>query len=289
MEELRAIRELLEKNARGVTQPGSLNLKVSTLKSSPAPVVDEGSSKPSGEIPQDILTFLESRGIVVTDFSPEGSEPDELYKLASLLGKHYSYIEPFYKKIKQTLNDGNPFTMNMKDFPQQRISHITNFASNLHKLAFLEEYRYFKSPHYLLKAKVNRIPEVINFFTGKWLELFVERTIRDIATKYLQHFSLIRNIKVAFPNGNEGELDILANLDGKIFWIEAKTGDYQRYIAKYAQLVKFLSIEPDRAFLVLTNVKWENTKSLSQFFKMNVIRAEDFPQVFENLVREMVG
>ncbi|NOZ85724.1 MAG: hypothetical protein GXP49_05595 [Deltaproteobacteria bacterium] len=156
----------------------------------------------------------------------------------------------------------------------------------MHQIAFLEEYKYLKSPKFYLFAKVNSIPRALNFFSGGWLERYVKTTIEE-SIKLASHpiklnYSYLKNPQIVLPNGNDFELDIIYKIEDEIFWCEAKSGDYQKYVQKYSNMSKLLNIDEDHSFMILTDISEGGAKALKSIFKMNVISIDDFYNVFSS-------
>jgi hypothetical protein len=71
------------------------------------------------------------------------------------------------------------------------------------------------------------------------------------------------SISDRLPNGDNFELNILAAIGPHIFWIEAKSGNYQQHVAKYSRFARLLGLDFDHAFIVLTDVSDERCDALS--------------------------
>lgn len=292
--ELRAIRNLLEIEKSSLSRKNSLCV-ASPKKHEDSQKEHEDSDKLSMEIEdsldigyQFIINSLKSRGLKIKSFAVVEENPSTLNKLALLMGKHYQYIRPVYKQIKKTLSSGEPFSISLKGLPQEQIAYITNWCTELHRLALLQDYKYYRSPYFVLRAKVNRTPEIINFFTGGWLEIFVRETISQILRSKEVFPYLIRNVKVEYPNGDGGEFDLFLNLKSNLFWFESKAGEYQSHISKYSKIAKMFSLPKERSFLILAEITPDKAKDLENLFNISVVYVEDFPSVFKEKVEELL-
>ena len=118
----------------------------------------------------------------------------------------------------------------------------------------------------------------INFLTGQWLERFVKSTLLKAAQSGEEalHFAYLMNPQIILPNGDDFELDILFFLEGEIYWFEAKTGQYQNYVEKYARMSRLLNLDPDHAYMVLTDIDTNTTAALTKLFNMQVLDVESF-------------
>jgi len=121
-----------------------------------------------------IEEFLNSRNIKIKHIPPEEEVDKILDKIAFYMGNNFSLIRSFYELIKHNINSGLTVKLELKNKRQEEINAICNLAKRLHEIAFLEEYKYFNSPKYILYARPNRIPKVMSFFSGKWLERFIK-------------------------------------------------------------------------------------------------------------------
>ncbi len=236
----------------------------------------------------EIVAFLQSKGIEIKSIPPEQSD-EVLGKIAIFMGNRYSLIERFYKNIKFTLNSGQAFKINLKDATQEQVASITHLAKKLHQIAFLEEYYYQKSPKFILSARPNRIPQAINFLTGQWLERFVKEQIIELLESInLQiSYSYLLNPKIILPNGDNFELDIIFKIGQNIFWFEAKTGDYQRHINKYARMASILGLSREHSYMILTDIEETLADELSSVFSMTVVNVEEFAEHFEGVLTNL--
>ncbi|NEP83053.1 MAG: hypothetical protein F6K39_35885 [Okeania sp. SIO3B3] len=231
----------------------------------------------------EIQNFLKSKDIQIKFIPPEQKLDEVLGSIAFFMGERYNLIKNFYSRIKSNMNYGNSFKINLKNYTQEEISSICQLGKMLHDIAFLEEYKYQKSPKYILYARPNRIPKALNFFSGQWLEYFIkEQVIRLIESINPQiQYSYLLNPQIILPDGNDFELDVLFKIKDEIFWFEAKTGDYQRYIEKYSKMSSILGLDGEHSYMILTEVQENLTKALSTIFHMKVVKAEKLAEYLQ--------
>jgi hypothetical protein len=264
---------------RDVPVDSVLNLKVEPIT--------QGNRSVSGSIIKtsvvevdstELQEFLKTRGIQIKRIPPRQECDDILDRLAMFMGNRYNSIEKLYARIKSSMDRGYSFTIDLKNLPQEQIANICQLATRLHDLAFLEEYRYQKSPHFILSAKPSRNPKALSFFSGQWLERFVkDRTIEAIRKTHLElQYSYLLNPQITLPNGDDFELDAIFKIGDDIFWFEAKTGNYQRYLEKYAKISSILGLDREHAFMILTDISETSAQELSSLFKMKVVNIESF-------------
>lgn len=233
-----------------------------------------------------ILSFLASRNIQVKTYQMDEEIDDVLDNIALFMGNRYNKIKKTYNSIKSKLNSGAFFRLDLKNATQEEVSYSCQFCNSLHQIAFLSEYKYFKSPQFIINAKPNRIPTAINFFTGQWLERFIKTEVKDTIRKLEKpiKFSYLTNPQVILPNGDDFELDVLFSIEDEIFWFEAKTGEYQNYVEKYSKMASLMQLDNKHAFMVLTEVSEINCVALKKLFGMEVVNIESFSEKLQNAI-----
>ena len=75
-------------------------------------------------------------------------------------------------------------------------------------------------------------------------------------------------------------MDMLFEISGEIFWLEAKSGDYRRYIDKYSKLSKILGLDASHTFMILADsaVTANLARDLSYLFGMSVVQIDNFAE-----------
>lgn len=193
------------------------------------------------------------------------------------------------------MQTGQSITENLRDRPQQDVSTVCQFCTRLHDIAFLEQYQYQRAPRYLLHAKTTTLPRAQRFFSGQWLERFILQKLKAVyqqITTEVGHelsFEYLMNPQITLPNGDDFELDILAAVGTSIYWIEAKSGDYQQYIAKYSRFARLLGLNYDHSLMVLTDVPDERCDALSSLFSMRVCTLHTIEDKLLTIMRKDVA
>lgn len=233
-------------------------------------------------------TFLSSKGISIKNIPPEQESDQVLDKIALFIGNKFGSVRMVLDAIKANMNFGKPFHLNLRNEPQKLIADITQLCTILHNVAFLTSYHYHKSPSFQLYATPSTSPRALNFFSGQWLERFVKTQVLALLMKRNLNFSYLCNVQISFPNGDDFEIDMLFETNGEVFWIEAKTGDYRRYLEKYSKMAKILGLNQNHSFLVLAdNSISENlAKDLSSLFNITVVKIENFAEQLEKFLPE---
>ncbi len=237
-----------------------------------------------------LLEWLKARGLTPKEGDPAPQTPEEasalaerekvLTRLALFLGDRYSTLEKLYERLKQSLSQKRQFELSLSEASPEEIANTTQFCTLLKQYALLTSYRY-KSEDRLLQAKANPEGWVQNFLTGGWLERYVaEKARRVLRSKNLPH-EVGMGYQVTLPNGEAMELDLLVGVGERVYWLEAKTGDFQAHIPKYVALRKALGLAPKEAFLVVLGLDPSRAKELSALHGLTVVGHGDFQQAFQ--------
>lgn len=239
--------------------------------------------------------FLNSRNIHIKTMPVEGPSDTIIDSVAQFMGERYSAIGPTLRKIKRAMATGATFSENLKNRSQIDVSSICQLGTRLHELAFLEAYHYRRSPHFQLNAKTTTLPRAQNFFSGQWLERFVLKTVQGLQCQLSAKqgaevpFQYLINPQISLSNGDDFELDLLFSLDGEVYWIEAKSGDYQQHVSKYSNFARELGLSPSRAFMVLTDITEARCHELSSLFMMTVCNLDMLPGQLRAAFAESLG
>ena len=179
------------------------------------------------------------------------------------------------------MQKGSSFWLNIAQAPQQAIADMTLVCNKLHELTLLRDYLYKKAPQYNISARPSNEPRAQNFFSGQWLERYIAQMMRQFASDaWVTDFEILTNPQIIMPNGDDFELDILVYLNGRIYWIETKTGHYQDHIGKYSKFAELLNLPTGQSVMVLPDANPEITHRLSMMFKMKVMNLSDANEYF---------
>ncbi len=230
--------------------------------------------------------FLASRGISIKTIPPERESDETLDKIALFIGNRLESVKGVLDYIKANMNTGRSFSVNLRNKSQQAISDTTNLCTNLYNIAFLTEYRYQKSPYYQLYATPSTSPRALNFYSGQWLERFVKSQVISLLKSRSLDFSYICNPQISLPNGDDFELDMLFETEGEVFWLEAKTSDYRKYIEKYSRMSRVMGLDRSHMFMILADevVTDSLARDLGNLFEMNVVRIERFAELLASVL-----
>ncbi|GIW23851.1 hypothetical protein [Meiothermus sp.] len=248
-------------------------------------VIADPSDRNSSPRPFSVLEpFLNSRGIRIKARAADDPADQVIDSLSLFLGEHYDALSGLLGKIKRAMQNGMPITESLKGRAQQDVSSTCQFCTRLHEVAFLEEYQYFRSPIYLIKAKTTTLPRAQRFFSGQWLERFVLQKVKAVYNQVAAEvtgelgFEYLINPQITLPNGDDFELDVLAAIGSNVYWIEAKSGDYQQHVAKYSKFARLLGLDFDHSLMVLTDAPDDRCSALSSLFSMTVCNLRIFEE-----------
>jgi|YNPMSStandDraft_1061717.scaffolds.fasta_scaffold20042_1 hypothetical protein len=234
-------------------------------------------------VPEPLARFLESRGIRVRRVPPPTPADPVLDRTAVQLATRYPQLREILARIKNTMQTGGTWYQKLAGRPAEEIGACCQFCHQLHQLAFLTEYRYYRSPRCLIEARTSSDPLAQNFFSGQWLERYVRCEVQAVAGADGPGLALLANSQVVLPNHADFELDLLVAFDGRVFWIEAKSGQYQQYLRKYSEVARMLGLGRDQAIVVLAEAAPAVCEGLTSLFGMTVCQAPDFSRVFREL------
>lgn len=292
------IEALLERIAvaleRLVEQPASPSYVTEALKSHPAVyenIPDTPALSSSPACPSILEPFLNSKSIRIKARPVEDPADRVIDSLSLFLGEHYNALSSLLGKIKRAMQAGTPIFESLRGRSQQDINSVCQFCTRLHEVAFLEQYRYFRSPTNLIKAKTTTLPKAQRFFGGQWLERFILQKVKVIHAQVASEvtgalgFEYLINPEITLPNGDDFELDILAAFGSSIYWIEAKSGDYQQHASKYSKFARRLGLDDEHSFMVLTDLPDDRCDALSSLFSMTVCNLRTFEDKLLSVAR----
>lgn len=233
--------------------------------------------------------YLNKNGIKITGVNTSTGDL-KTETISRYIGTKFESVKELISRIKASQADGKSFKMNLSKSSQQTISDICQLANMLHKIAFIEEYTYKNSPFYELKAKTTMAPLVQNYFSGAWLEEYVRTCLDLVVEKFQDKISIssLHNPQIKFQNDDNFELDLFSIINGQPLWIESKTGDYQRHLMKYTNILKTLGIPRQNFILVLSGINQQETQELERIHKINIANCETILSKIDTVVSNIL-
>ena len=135
---------------------------------------------------------------------------------------------------------------------------------------------------------------VRHFLSGKWLELFVEHQVQQILNHYREEqgaeVSVCSNVVLSETAsvGNTHELDVVFSINGKFFWIEAKSSSRSIDYGKYASLCEKLNVTPESLLLVNSDLSVEECEGVSYFWNYRVANCATITQELESMIAKQI-
>ena len=257
----------------------------------PSALGEEAGGQFSAAKLEGLARYLQRHGVEIVHIPDESNLDPRISQIAGFLGKYLSYVLPFYETLKATLNEGAEFTYSLAGLNGRDVTHTLNLCRMLREVDFLASYAYRRAPHYKIVARVNRTPTAINFLTGGWLEHFIRDKVVSILTTHPATLDLpyafMKNPCIILPGGEDFELDLLLSVGERIFWIEAKTGEYMEFLPKYSRVSKVLGLDRNTSMLVSVGAL-APADNLSARYELSCCNLDEFADVFRiNLVREL--
>lgn len=257
----------------------------------PSALGEEAGGQFSAAKLEGLARYLQRHGVEIVHIPDESNLDPRISQIAGFLGKYLAYVLPFYETLKATLNEGSEFTYSLAGLNGRDVTHTLNLCRMLREVDFLASYAYRRAPHYKIVARVNRTPTAINFLTGGWLEHFIRDKVVSILTTHPATLDLpyafMKNPCIILPGGEDFELDLLLSVGERIFWIEAKTGEYMEFLPKYSRVSKVLGLNRNTSMLVSVGAL-APADNLSARYELSCCNLDEFADVFRiNLVREL--
>lgn len=200
-----------------------------------------------------LVDYLKDRGILVYEGQDDLSGNEAFEHLARHLGTHFKTLANFYEKVKRCVATGRGQRIDIDGFTPAERSAAVQFGTLLHRHGMLKDFYYHRSPKKQLRVIPTKDGQVGQFLTGGWLEIYVSSLLsrRLRAAVSPAKYQLLYNVKGALPDGREFEADVMAAVDGRLFWLECKTGNWQDYSARFRGLVPIFGVDRKSGGLLL--------------------------------------
>ena len=210
-----------------------------------------------------LVDYLKTRGVVTYEGQDDLNRNEAFEHLARHLGMHFHLLANFYEKVKRCVATGRGQRIDIDGYTHAERSAAVQLGTLLHRHGMLKDFYYHRSPKRQLRVIPTRDGQVGQFLTGGWLEIYVSAVLtrRLRASKSAAKFQLLYNVKGMLPDSREFEADLMAAVDGRLFWLECKTGQWQDYSARFRGLVKIFGVERESAALLLIKPPDANTRS----------------------------
>ncbi len=208
-----------------------------------------------------------------------------------LIGKFYSHFQPLLTVAKQCISQKCyrfRFTLNPIAYPDRNLSAhlIQQLLHYLHNSTpILRSYRRINSDTFQIRLKPT--VEARHFFTGEWLEVFIQvSALYIVLASGYSDVLWARNLKVSYQDlfrrssQQYREIDFFFLLSGVPFWFEAKSGKQRNALERYQELCTLLRVPQSYAFLVLPDRYSIPISPLWQNSGLTICSVTEFPQRF---------
>lgn len=118
--------------------------------------------------------------------------------------------------------------------------------------------------------------------------------VQQILNRYQEEqgaeVSLCSNVILseAASAGSTHELDVAFSINGKFFWVEAKSSSRSIDYGKYASLCEKLKVTSDRLLLVNSDLSVEECEGVSYFWNYRVANCATITQELENMIAKQI-
>lgn len=235
-----------------------------------------------GELEQ-VREWLGARGVALCGVNTSLSDFESaMLVVARLFGDHFEDLESLHDAVRSTLNSTGRFSVKMGQCSGETIGRNVALAQNLASLGVFLDVRYDKASRVLTGRTQISDGRIINFFTGRWFELWVRD--RLLAALERRPSSVFSNLTLSLPNGQTREMDLLAFVHGQPLWIECKTGEPETYLQRFRELREVLHIDPRRSVLALLQVNATVSDQLTKIWGIEVIGRKDLPGALADII-----
>jgi phage FluMu protein Com len=206
-------------------------------------------------------------------------------EIALSLGNNYDILKEVSNQIKYVQQKGyTNVKLQISNKSQKKIDLIKKFCEELYEYSFLAKY-FYKKKEQTIHLTLHTTPKITNFFNGIWMEWFVLMKLLEFFREKQITPSLLRSIKVTFPNEDSNELDIFFLTENQEpVCIECKSGEYRPYIDKYLKLQKRLKIDKAHFILCVIGLSLKQTQGLTSTYGLTFVNEKNFLKHIEQIL-----
>ncbi len=244
------------------------------------------------EVPEDaptgpLVDYLKGKKVVVYEGQDDLARNEAFEHLARHIGQHFSRVAPFYEKMKRCVATGHGTRVDIDRWSDHERSAAVQLGTMLHRHGLLKDFYYHRSPKRQLRVIPTKDGSTAQFLTGGWLEIYVawllSRRLR--ARMNPSKFQVLFNVKGTLPDKREFEADLMACVDGRMLWVECKTGNWQDYSARFKGLVKVFGCDRDSAGLLLIRPPDASTrKRATSLLDMTLLALDEVSPFFNRFL-----
>ncbi len=269
------------------------------LQGAPRKVPQKGGAAvatgPAPEAPAEpgsrVKAYLARKKIEIINHLDIYEEYGELVELANFIAGELEQVEEFLYGFKRNQESGGSFFINLEDASPEKFASLSRLGQLAQEAGLLARFKHLKRDRVFV-VQPNRSSYSINFITGKWLELYVWDVVnRKILRQYPEgEIDGLFSAQIAFPNGDEFEIDALLLVRDRPLWIEAKTGEFTEKIPRFSEIRKQLGVDPADAFLLAVQPLSESSrKAREKAAGMRILPLPEFEDALQTRVAEILN
>lgn len=235
--------------------------------------------------------YLLSHGYTITQQVRENElPPAAVQKLAWETGEAMrdTTAAAFLQFIRTHLQFYDSFTFRMpKDAPAESRELTVALAQSWDHLGLFSELS--ANPSRIVCTLASENDVVRNFVSGHWLELYVVHCVQRVLNRWQEQgaeVSLCSNVILSDSpeNAFAHELDVAFSVNGRFFWVEAKSSSRNINYGKYADLCTKLQVTPDQLLLVNSDLSEEDCRGVAYFWPYRVANCATMEQKLEEMI-----
>lgn len=208
------------------------------------------------------------QNIVIESVGSDETIPEAVGQLAIRMMKKNDLIKDLLHELRQLYIRGQKdFRLSLEGRSDAEKKQIISLFQDMAGL--VSNVRYF-SEFQLLNGSLVAMPKAQMFLTGRYLELAVYQTIKDVlhelSVKYHAEYEIYRNVRVADREGKlKNEFDIAFQFNGIWYIVECKSGKCFSDWSSFAELGVAYNIVPDRLLLVDSYISDSKAECIEYF------------------------
>ena len=208
------------------------------------------------------------QNIVIESVGSDETIPEAVGQLAIRMMKKNDLIKDLLHELRQLYIRGQKdFRLSLAGRSDAEKKQIISLFQDMAGL--VSNVRYF-SEFQSLNGSLVAMPKAQMFLTGRYLELAVYQTIKDVlyelSMKYHAEYEIYRNVRVADREGKlKNEFDIAFQFNGIWYIVECKSGKCFSDWGSFAELGVAYNIVPDRLLLVDSYISDSKAECIEYF------------------------
>lgn len=226
-----------------------------------------------------IIQWFKSKNIIATANVTAVDTTGFFDEAAVAIGTDYELLSEVCERIRYAQN--KEFTSNLIYLDKKSkddAKAIEIFVQRLYEHSLIARCIVNKKEKNI-RVVLQNAPSVRRFFAGDWLEWFALMVGLRVCQERKVSFSCARNMTLAFPSGENRELDVFFVINNsQPIYIECKTGDFRQDLDKYVALRKRLAIEQRYFILCVADLDSEQCKGMSAMYGMSFVNTQTLGQ-----------